>query len=182
MIYRYFNLFCFASICGWIWEVLVYWLSHGFSCSLLLLIASYRGVLHGTWAPIYGIGFLVLVLLWKGVREKKKSFFFVSMVSCAVIEYGTAWILEKVFHAKWWDYSNAFLNYDGKICFVSVVSFGIVGALAVLFIMPHYQKVTEIVPMKYQKAMCWVLILLFMTDLVCSLFTPNMGLGVFAIE
>lgn len=144
-------------------------------CFLQRGYAWYMGTHLWAWVFYFGIFMEV-------VREKKRCFFFGSMASCAVIEYSTACILEKVFYAKWWDYSEAFLNFGGKICFVSVVGFGIAGGLAVLFIMPHYQKLTGVLPIKYQKAVCCVLSLLFTADLVCSVFTPNMGLGVFAIR
>ena len=50
-------LFFFAvGFGGWLWEVLVYWVQHSGEYSLSELLAVYRGVLHGPWAPIYGVG------------------------------------------------------------------------------------------------------------------------------
>lgn len=178
MFCEYLLLFYLASIGGWIWEAVVFWISHGFSYSLPYLVISYRGVLHGTWAPIYGVGFILLVLLWNVLRKRKIPFYVGSIISCAAVEYGTAWILEELFHAKWWDYSNAFLNLNGKICFVSVVGFGIVGAAAVIQFMPVFQKAVNQIPAKILRITCIILSAFFLLDTVCSAAMPNMGLGV----
>lgn len=178
MVCQYLILFYLASICGWIWEVLFFWITNEGSYSLWHLVLSYRGVLHGPWAPIYGIGFLALIFLWEKAGRKKCVFFLSSMAACAVVEYGTAAILEKVFHAKWWDYSETFLNLQGRICFISVVGFGIVGAAVVLLITPLYRKWISRFSKKYQKFRCLLLSAMFIMDVLYSVIAPNMGLGV----
>lgn len=97
------------------WEVFFFWITNKGAYSIWYLIFSYRGFLHGPWAPIYGIGFLALVVLWGKAGQKKSTFFLSSMAACALVEYGTAVILENVFQAKWWDYSGAFLNLQGRM-------------------------------------------------------------------
>ena len=67
-------LFYIAAVCGWLWEVLVYWGTSGFGGSLTELLVFYRGVLHGPWAPIYGTGGILLVLLYRAVQERKGYF------------------------------------------------------------------------------------------------------------
>ena len=179
MICQYLILFYLASVCGWIWEVFFFWTMNRGVYSLWYLIIYYRGVLHGPWAPIYGLGFLALVFLWEKARHRKCAFFLSSMASCAIVEYGTAVILEKIFQAKWWDYSEAFLNLQGRICFVSVVGFGLIGAAVVLLIMPLYKKwIISRLSKNVQKSVCLLLSSLFMIDMLYSVITPNMGLGV----
>lgn len=179
MICQYLILFYLASVCGWIWEVFFFWITNEGGYSLWYLIISYRGVLHGPWAPIYGLGFIALVFLWEKAGRKKYTFFLSSMASCAVVEYGTAVILEKIFQAKWWDYSEAFLNLHGRICFVSVVGFGVIGAAIVLIIMPLYKKwIISRLSKNFQKFICLLLSFLFITDMLYSVIVPNMGLGV----
>lgn len=178
MVCQYLILFYLSSVCGWIWEVFLFWFMHKGAYSLSYLLFSYRGFLHGPWAPIYGMGFLALVFLWGKVGQKKVLFFLSSMTSCAVVEYGTAVILEKVFQAKWWDYSGAFLNLQGRICFVSVVGFGLIGAIAVLLIMPLYKKWISQIRKCRQKYFCILLSALFILDVLYSVIIPNKGLGV----
>lgn len=49
----------------------------------------------------------------------------------SILEYITGFILEKVFHNKWWDYSNKPFNLHGYIC----LKFSIYWGLACTFIM-----------------------------------------------
>ena len=72
-------LFYIAAVCGWLWEVLVYWGTSGFGGSLTELLVFYRGVLHGPWAPIYGTGGILLVLLYRAVQERK-GYFLIAVV------------------------------------------------------------------------------------------------------
>lgn len=178
MIYSYLLLFYAASITGWIWEVIIYWISHKFQYPLSELLFSYRGVLHGIWAPIYGVGFVLLLVLYHLSKKKTAAFVLGSIAGCGVIEYLTAVILEYAFHAKWWDYSNAFLNVNGKICFISVVGFGVGGAMLVLLLYPAYLKFCSGVSLNRQKVTSLILSLLFAADVIYSFFMPNMGLGV----
>ena len=53
-----------------------------------------------------------------------------------VLEYGTSWALEKLFHAYWWDYSSMPLNINGRVCFPYSVGFGVAGLIVVYFIAP----------------------------------------------
>lgn len=99
---------------GWIWEVTVYWVNH--QDTILTVITNLRGFLNGPWVPIYGVGCILILLLRERFSKRPIMFFLSSVVVCGVIEFATSWILKQIFHARWWDYSNQFLNLDGRIC------------------------------------------------------------------
>ncbi len=144
----YLLFFFMASSAGWLWEVLVYWNRHYIEYNLMELVLVYRGVLHGPWAPIYGAGAILMVMLHKKVGQNPGYYFLICTGICAVVEYTTSWILEFVFHARWWDYTGYFLNIHGRICAMSLIFFALAG-MAV-----------------------------FLLDLLISFTGPNMGLGV----
>ena len=60
--------------------------------------------------------------------------FLASATGSAVLEYSTSWVLEKLFHARWWDYSNIPLNLNGRICLPFALCFGTVGCLLYYFV------------------------------------------------
>ena len=62
--------------------------------------------------------------------------FLVAFLGSIVLEYGTSWALEKLFHAYWWDYSSMPLNINGRVCFPYSVGFGVAGLIVVYFIAP----------------------------------------------
>ena len=48
-----------------------------------------------------------------------------SAILVTAIEWLTGFILEKVFHNKWWDYSNMPLNLNGYVCLLFSLIWGV---------------------------------------------------------
>lgn len=174
----YILLFFFAgSIVGWIWEAVFYWCTHS-GCSAYSILLEYRGVLHGPWAPIYGFGGLLILILGKWLKKHPVNFLFSSMAICGAVEYLTSFILEKAFHARWWDYSDSFLNLNGRICAGSLLFFGFAGMAVAYFVEPRFYGMTKRIPAGIQKLAAFLLLSLFVADVAISAGSPNMGIGV----
>lgn len=172
------SFFFAASVGGWLWEVLVFWVQHSASYSPWKLLLSYRGFLHGPWAPIYGVGALMMVLLHRRLKKRPVCYFLICMGICAVVEYVTSWGLEQLFHGKWWDYTGYFLNVNGRICAMSLLFFSLAGMAVSYILAPLFHRWVEKLP---RQAVIWVsmgLAILFLMDTLMSLAGPNMGLGV----
>lgn len=74
-----------------------------------------------------------------------------------VLEYGTSWALEKLFHAYWWDYSSMPLNINGRVCFPYSVGFGVAGLIVVYFIAPFTKFITGwMSPIWYEFSHCFL--------------------------
>ncbi len=123
----WFILFVVYSFIGWIFE----------ECYAILVThkPTNRGFLVGPICPIYGVG-AVLILLVLGNMENVVAIFCVSMVGAATLEYFTSWTMEKLFHARWWDYNNMPFNLNGRICLTAAIAFGLLGVLLVRFVNP----------------------------------------------
>lgn len=119
----YFLLFLAYAILGWIMEV------------VLKLITEKkfinRGFLIGPYCPIYGYGVLLITLLLKKYQEDIFATFIFSIIICGILEYFTSYFMEKIFHARWWDYSNKKFNINGRICLETLIPFGIMGCLII---------------------------------------------------
>lgn len=103
------NSFFIYAILGWALEVAYNGIREGkyINC----------GVLNGPWCPIYGFGAIAIFSLLDTLKtDSKLLLFFGSMVIASVLELITGFILEKVFHKKWWDYSDKKFNIGGYIC------------------------------------------------------------------
>jgi len=174
-------LFFAGSIAGWCWEALVYWLTHS-GCTALSILLNYRGVLHGPWVPIYGFGCVLLLLLKMRLGSHPLRFLFTSMTACGVMEYGVSFGLEKLFHARWWDYSDAFLNLNGRICAGSLLFFGLAGMAIIYLAEPRLYTASMWLPAQARKSLTAVLLLLFIFDAATGLVSPNMGIGVRGIS
>jgi uncharacterized membrane protein len=77
----------------------------------------------GPFIPIYGFGGLLYIALMH-VSLNPFFLFFAGAFSACILEYITSWTLEKVFHARWWDYSKEKLNINGRVCLIGFLAFG----------------------------------------------------------
>jgi uncharacterized membrane protein len=111
-------------------------------------------------------------------REKPGQLFVGTVLVCGGVEYFTSWILEKLFDAKWWDYTGYFLNVNGRICFEGLLVFGMAGLAFSYILSPMlddmYNKVNE----KYRRIICIILMILFVADFIWSMLSPNIGDGI----
>ncbi len=88
-----------------------------------------RGCFIGPYLPIYCVVAVLNLYLLDGVESSFKIVL-ISALTCCAVEYFTSWTLEKIFHARYWDYSYFPLNINGRVSVVSGAFFGI----AVLFL------------------------------------------------
>ena len=93
------------------------------------------GFLNGPIVPIYGVGALSVSLLFS-VHETYLSIFIGGAFVACVIEYFTSWAMEKLYHRRWWDYSDKAFNVNGRVCLEGFLVFGLFSVVAVKFIQP----------------------------------------------
>lgn len=99
-----------------------------------------RGFLNGPICPIYGIGVGVVVQFLSGFQSNFILLYLTSIVLVTVLEWLTGFILEKVFHNKWWDYSNMPFNLNGYVCLLFSLIWGVACVVIVDFIHPLIHK------------------------------------------
>ena len=134
IISKLFLKFILYSIMGWIWESIF--------CTLKEGEWQDRGFLFGPVCPIYGVGAITVSLLFTYIPVLNYGYipvwqiFLICAVGSAVLEYMTSFVLEKIFHAKWWDYSDVFLNINGRICLPASLGFGVAGVVIVRYLFP----------------------------------------------
>ena len=134
IIAQYFIEFIFYSFLGWIWESIY--------CTVKEKKWADRGFLFGPICPIYGSCVVVTSIVFSLIPAlSDPSFpiwgtFIICYLGSAVAEFGTSWVLEKRFHARWWDYSHMPLNIQGRICVPISCAFGIAGVLIVKYLIP----------------------------------------------
>ena len=75
-----------------------------------------RGFLIGPYCPIYGVGAIIMIVSLNRFIDVPIMLFVMSMVIFALLEYYTSYFMEKLFRARWWDYSTKKFNINGRIC------------------------------------------------------------------
>ena len=106
-----------------------------------------RGFLNGPICPVYGIGVGVVVQFLTPVENNLVLLYISSAILVTVIEGITGFLLEKIFHNKWWDYSEQPLNIGGYVCVLFSLIWGVFCVLIVKIIHPLIYKVLTMIPL-----------------------------------
>ena len=132
-----------------------------------------RGFLTGPILPIYGFGVILITLVvgrLTSVESGVMTTFAISLVICGLVEYLTSFVLEKIFHARWWDYSQKPMNLHGRVWIGNLVLFGLAGVAIIHIVNPVLFPALDRIPLNTRKVTAVVLLAIFAADLVISCF------------
>ena len=128
-------------------------------CSAFDCGKGFTGLQFGPLCPIYGAGAVGAVVVL-GQVHNPLVVFLLSMVGASILEYVTSWVMEALFHARWWDYSDYKFNLNGRICLLGAFVFGVGGVLITSVIQPQVAGVTDRLPLPAIHWLCGVLFVL----------------------
>ena len=134
-----------------------------------------RGFLLGPYCPIYGVGSLLIISLLDKYKNDKLVLFVLIVVICSILEYVTSYLMEKIFHIRWWDYSNHKYNINGRICLSTMIPFGLGGVLLITYLNPFILSLIDKVPNNLVISCVVILLIVFITDILLS-FNIILGL------
>lgn len=126
------------------------------------------GTLSGPWCPVYGATFLVLLFF----IEKKDNCiynFIKIFVIASIVEYSASFISGEIFHNVIWDYSNHFMNINGRVCFSMSFLFGILGYVMMYYIEPWIRRIFLFLNRKIT-VINVLFITLFLLDIFINIF------------
>lgn len=131
-----------------------------------------RGFLNGPICPVYGIGVGTVVILLGSKQWGLAVLYIVSTVLVTAIEGVTGYLMDKLFHHKWWDYSNQPFNIGGYVCLIFSLAWGVACVIIVRVIHPVIQEGIELLP--YRLGL--VLITVFGTAGIADLYVTTAGI------
>ena len=156
----YFLLFAIYSIGGWIVETAF--------VSLQNKKFVDRGFLIGPYCPIYGCGGLAITLLLKNYASNPIVIFLLTVIVCGAIEYFTSYIMEKIFKARWWDYSHRKYNINGRICLETLIPFGLLGCFVTYISNPFLLKILNSLSPNVLLIISSIFFVIFLIDNIIS--------------
>lgn len=153
---KYFILFMIYSFIGWCMEVL----------TVLIPKKKFvnRGFLIGPYCPIYGYGCLLIIILLKNNLDDPLALFLKAIVICSLLEYFTSFFMEKLFNARWWDYSNKKFNINGRICLETMLPFGILACLVMYVLNPFFESKINLLPDLAVLIIAGILFVIYLVD------------------
>lgn len=123
------------------------------------------GFLYGPMCPIYGTGALVFEILLTPFKGHWWAVLLLGMVFADIVEYVTSVLMERLFHARWWDYSNEFMNLNGRICLKHTIYWAVFSFIYVYGIAPVYEYLISFVPQTWRYIAVAVIFAVFFVDL-----------------
>ena len=137
-IYQLISYFFIYGFLGWCTEVCFQALTKGKLVN--------RGFLNGAICPIYGVGVVLVVWLLEPLAPHGSVLFAGSVLLCSFLEWLTGFVLEKLFHQKWWDYSKEPFNIGGYVCLRFSLMWGFACVFVIYVIHPTISWLVALVP------------------------------------
>lgn len=105
-----------------------------------------RGFLNGPICPIYGVGVTAVITILTPYKSDIIVLYILSVVLVTVLEGVTGWAMDKIFHNKWWDYSDMPLNIGGYVCLLFSIVWGFACLFIIYFIQPLVHDLLAFIP------------------------------------
>lgn len=157
--YYYLNYFFLFSIIGHFIESFFY-------------ESGNSGILLGWWTPIYGIGILIILIIFKMLNKiNSKNYikvillFFICSILLSSIEVLGGYLIKLIFKKELWDYSNHMFNIGKYTSLEMATIWGISSILFAYILKPLTDKIVMLIP----KCLTFILTVLFIIDLVSTL-------------
>ena len=161
-------LFIFFAVCGWIYEVIWTYFDDG--------VWTNRGYLFGPWLPIYGFGGMLIYSIFRKQIDKPVYvgklnirfillFVYICLIT-TVVELASTYIIELagIPYTVLWDYSEHFMNFQGRVCLDASARFGALGLMIIYGALPIYRKLISMKNQKVLNTVAWTIIAVFAID------------------
>ncbi|MDE5715326.1 MAG: putative ABC transporter permease [Anaeroplasmataceae bacterium] len=113
---NYIFLFFVYAFLGYVCEVIY--------CSIGQRKLVNRGYLYAPICPIYGAGAVLIIFSMNPIKDMWYLVLILGIVLTSGLEYFTSYLMEVIFHMRWWDYSKRKFNINGRICLRNSLLFG----------------------------------------------------------
>lgn len=159
------SYFIIYSFCGWLLE------------TITKTIAQKRfvnsGFLVGPICPIYGIAAVMMLKLLNTFKGNYFLTFMISFIVFTLWEYFVGWLLEKVFHTKYWDYSYYKINLHGRICLINSLTWGFLGVAFIEIIHPIVEYLLQLESIVVVNRITIIASIIFILDCVITMIKIN---------
>lgn len=149
MTYTIYELLCFFviySVLGWCLEVCF--------CTINTGQFVNRGFLNGPVCPIYGFGMVIVLVALTPLAHSLPVLFVGGALLTSALELAAGWILKKVFHTSWWDYSDVPFNLGGYICLKFSLAWGVAVVAVMKGVQPAVAALVRAVPARWALCCC----------------------------
>ena len=164
-LYHVLAFFLIYSCTGWCLEVI-------FAAATTGQLVN-RGFLNGPVCPIYGFGMIIVLFALTPLQDSVLLLYIGGVILPSALELVGGWALYKLYHTRWWDYSDFPFNIGGYICLQFSLLWG-VGTLVVMRIVhPVVAGLVGMVPPFIGLVVMCVLYAVYAADVVVTAFAAS---------
>lgn len=165
--YNLFYIFILGSIFGWAIEGIYTLVKKG-------LLINHSALVIGPFNIVYGIAAVLLTLLL--VKYADKSYiklFILSFIFGTFLEYILSFSMEMLLGFTAWDYSNKFLNINGRVALFYSICWGFLGIVWLKFCYPFVMKLINKMKYDFGKKLMIFLIVFLIFDTILTFSAIN---------
>jgi Predicted membrane protein len=166
--------FMIYSVIGWMIEVSFQAVTRGEVIN--------RGFLNGPLCPVYGSGVIMVLMVvdlcgfWFGLETNLSEastieLFIIGIIFATLIELVAGFLLDQLFHARWWDYRDRRFNLNGYICLEFSIIWGLAIAFVLRVIQPVFEGIVATIPEKIGIIILIVCYFVFTIDIIITVLT-----------
>lgn len=155
-----FWLFLIGSIFGYVFEGVLELIKHG-------VWVSRPGLIYGPLSQVYGIGFVVICATLYRIKNPI-DLFLTGIFVGGLVEYMMSLMQEYIFGTISWDYSNYFLNINGRTSLFHAIMWGLIAFFFMHFLYPILMRICEILQNKWGYITTIILAILLGIDIFLS--------------
>lgn len=130
-----------------------------------------RGFFLGPYLPIFGFSCILMGFFILNYKKDLFTVFVMSAFISTTVEYITSYVLEKIFKARWWDYSNHKFNIEGRVCLGNSLFFGIGGIVFVYLINPIVTSIIKTMSLIIFRIVAITSLVIFLIDVIITVTT-----------
>lgn len=159
-IIRIFWVFIIGSVFGFFIEIT-------YTLAYTRTFVIRKGLIYGPFIQVYGMGAMAYYLLISKVKEPKKAFF-IGMLMGGILEYLCSFFQEIFFGTISWDYSNRFMNLNGRTSLLYCFYWGIIAVVFLKIIYPWFEKIDGLIYKKWTKLITVIVMIFMVFDITIS--------------
>ena len=130
-----------------------------------------RGFLNGPLCPIYGFGAVIVLYCLTPLKNNLFLLFVGSVILTSALEWLTGFVLEKLFHERWWDYSDMPFNIGGYICPIFSLMWGFACLFVVKLFHPTVLFLVYLIPHTLGLVLLVILSIVMVVDIIATVHT-----------
>ena len=164
-LYQIFAYFLIYSCLGWCLEVIYAAVTTGNLIN--------RGFLNGPVCPIYGFGMVIVLFALTPLSHSLLLLYLGGVLLPSALELVGGWALYKLYHTRWWDYSDYPFNIGGYICLEFSLLWGVGTLIVMKLVHPIIANAVALIPPLVGLILMFLLYAIYAADTIATAFAAS---------